>query len=111
MFSVFSPYAFKKSSNFWQKDGWKKKKKHLQKEFAFPRLSCLLITHNKYSIYYCKRDKKGRWEMIIEARQQLLLVPKQTGADFIGATNTETKPNKYTVDEAYVCTTKTIPTK
>lgn len=47
--------------------------------------------------------------MIIEAR--LLLVPKQTGADFIGATNIETKPNKYTVDEAHFCTTKMIPTK
>lgn len=36
---------------------------------------------------------------------ELFLVPKQTGADFIDATNMETNPNKYTVDGVYFCTT------
>lgn len=34
-------------------------------------------------------------------------MPKQTGADFIDATNMETNPNKYRDDEVYFCTTKT----
>lgn len=36
--------------------------------------------------------------MFVQARQLTVLVPKQTGADFIDTTNMETKPNKYTVD-------------
>lgn len=41
----------------------------------------------------------------------MFLVPKQTGAGFIEATNKETKPNKHTVDGEYFCSTKTVPYK